>query len=159
MLEVKAVYDSELEQCTQTFDGVEWKSAALSEAARPCNKCGSHLIYRLDQTRKGSGFADAECRQCGARIDAITLMETALEAHFEFESHSAVKEGGQDPVGLCPECGTKTYVTWQDENQCVNCFMELEACVRCGESLTPDNVSDESSELCSYCSYKMSKDD
>jgi DNA-directed RNA polymerase subunit M/transcription elongation factor TFIIS len=159
MLDVKEVYDRELKQCQETFDGVEWKSKALSEAARPCNKCGSHLVYRLDQFRNESGFADAECRQCGEKIDAVTLMETALEAHFEYESFSSVKDGGEDPLALCPECGTKTYVIWEEENQCVNCFMQLEDCVRCGETLTPNNVSDDSSELCGYCSHLMSKDD
>jgi DNA-directed RNA polymerase subunit M/transcription elongation factor TFIIS len=159
MLDVKEVYDRELKQCRATFDGVEWQSNALSEAARPCHKCGSHLVYRLDQTRNESGFADAECRQCGAKMDAVTLMETALEAHFEYESYSAVKDGGEDPLGICPECGTKTYVIWDEENQCVNCFTQLEACIRCGESLTPNNVSDDSSKLCGYCSNLASKDD
>jgi hypothetical protein len=117
------------------------------------------LVYRLDQTRNESGFADAECRQCGAKMDAVTLMETALEAHFEYESYSAVKDGGEDPLGICPDCVTKTYVAWDEENQLRNCFMQLESCIRCGEALTPINVSDDSNELCGYCSNSMSRDD
>ncbi|WP_342710589.1 hypothetical protein AAFG13_41495 [Bradyrhizobium sp. B124] len=159
MLGAKELYDRELKQCTETFDGVDWKSESLSQAARPCPKCSSHLVYRLDQTRNESGFADAQCRQCGEKIDAITLMETALEAHFEYESYSSVKDGGEDPLGLCPECTAKTYVIWEEENQCTNCFLSLEDCDRCGEPLTPNNVSDDSSSLCGYCSNLMSKDD
>jgi predicted RNA-binding Zn-ribbon protein involved in translation (DUF1610 family) len=159
MLGAKELYDRELKQCTETFDGVDWKSESLSQAARPCPKCGSHLVYRLDQTRTESGFADAQRRQCGEKIDAITLMETALEAHFEYESHFAVKDGGEDPLSRCPECTTKTYVIWEEENQCTNCFLSLEDCDRCGEPLTPNNVSDDSSSLCGYCSNLMSKDD
>jgi predicted RNA-binding Zn-ribbon protein involved in translation (DUF1610 family) len=159
MLRAKELYDRELKQCTETFDGVDWKSESLSQAARPCPKCGSHLVYRLDQTRTESGFADAQCRQCGEKIDAITLMETALEAHLEYESHFAVKDGGEDPLSRCPECTTKTYVIWEEENQCTNCFLSLEDCDRCGEPLTPNNVSDDSSSLCGYCSNLMSKDD
>jgi predicted RNA-binding Zn-ribbon protein involved in translation (DUF1610 family) len=113
MLNAKQLYERELKQCTETFDGIEWKSQALSEASRPCPKCGSHLVYRLDQSRNESGFADAQCRQCGEKIDAIRLMEAALEAHFEYESYSSVKDGGEDPLGLCPECATKTYVIWK----------------------------------------------
>jgi predicted RNA-binding Zn-ribbon protein involved in translation (DUF1610 family) len=159
MLNVKALYERELKQCTETFDGVDWKSDALSEAARPCPKCGSHLVYRLDQTRSESGFADAQCRQCGEKIDAITLMETALEAHFEYERYSAAKDGGEDPLGMCPECTTKTYVIFNEENRCTNCFLSLEECDRCHEPLTPNNVSDDSSSLCGYCSNLFSKDD
>jgi predicted RNA-binding Zn-ribbon protein involved in translation (DUF1610 family) len=159
MLNVKDLYDRELKQCSETFDGVDWKSQALSDASRLCPKCGSHLVYRLDQTRNESGFADAQCRQCGEKIDAITLMETALEAHFEYESHSSVKDGGEGPLGICPECATKTYISWEEENQCVNCLLELANCERCGESLTPDNVSDDGSSLCGYCAYQISKDD
>jgi predicted RNA-binding Zn-ribbon protein involved in translation (DUF1610 family) len=152
MLNAKQLYERELKQCTETFDGIEWKSQALSEASRPCPKCGSHLVYRLDQSRNESGFADAQCRQCGEKIDAIRLMEAALEAHFEYESYSSVKDGGEDPLGLCPECATKTYVIWNEENQCTNCFISLESCDRCHVSLTPINVSDDSSSLCGYCS-------
>ena len=46
MLGAKELYDRELEQCTETFDGVDWKSESLSQAARPCPKCGSHLVSR-----------------------------------------------------------------------------------------------------------------
>lgn len=159
MLSTKALYERELKQCTETFDGVDWRSQALSDASRPCPKCGSHLVYRPDRTRSESGFADAQCRQCGEKIDAITLMETALEAHFEYESYSSVKDGGEDPLGICPECGTKTYVTWEEENQCTNCFISLESCDVCHTDLTPNNVSDESSSLCAYCSNLLSKDD
>jgi DNA-directed RNA polymerase subunit M/transcription elongation factor TFIIS len=159
MLNAKELYDRELKQCTETFDGVDWRSESLAQAARPCPKCGSHLVYRLDQSRNESGFADAQCRQCGEKIDAITLMETALEAHFEYESYSSVKDGGENPLGTCPECTTKTYVIWAEENQCTNCFLSLEDCDRCGEPLTPNNVSDDSSSLCGYCGNLMSKDD
>jgi hypothetical protein len=159
MLNAKALYERELKQCTETFDGVDWQSQALSEAARPCPKCGSHLVYRLDQTKSESGFADAQCRQCGDKIDAISLMEAALKAHFEYESYASVKDGGEDPLGICPECGTNTYVMFNEENQCTNCFTSLEECDRCHASLTPNNVSEDSSSLCSYCSNLMSKDD
>jgi hypothetical protein len=159
MLAAKDLYDRELKQCKATFDDVEWKSQALSEAARPCPHCGSHLVYRVNQTNSESGFADAQCRQCGEKIDAITLMETALEAHFESESYHAAKEGSESPLGMCPECATNTYVIWDEENQCVNCFISLEDCDRCGEPLTPNNVSDDSSSLCGYCSNAMAKDD
>lgn len=159
MLDVKAVYDRELALCTETFEGVEWKSESLADAARPCPKCSSHLVYRLDQSRPESGFADAQCRQCGEKIDAVTLMETALAAYFEVESYIAGKEGGDPPLGTCPECGTETYIRFNHENQCVNCFMELETCARCGEGLTPNTVSGDSSALCGYCANLLTKDD
>jgi hypothetical protein len=159
MLDVKAVYDRELAVCEKTFEGVNWESNALSEAAKLCPNCNSALVYRLDQSRDEAGFADAECRQCGEKIDAITLMETALEAHFEYESYSSAKDGNEDPLGVCPECSTKTYVRWNEENQCVNCHLELEDCARCGEQLTPNNLSDTSSSLCGYCANLFSKDD
>ncbi|CAM5413869.1 hypothetical protein AFEL58S_02237 [Afipia felis] len=159
MLAVKAVYDRELRQCIETFDGVDWQSESLSKASRPCPKCGSHLVYRIDQSRSEAGFADAQCRQCGERIDAIALMEAALDAYFEAESHWAAKDGLESPLGVCPECATRTYICWEEENQCTNCHLELGNCARCNEALTPNNVSDESSSLCGYCANLMSKDD
>jgi len=79
MLDVKEVYDRELKQCRATFDGVDWKSESLSRASRPCPGCGSHLVYRVDQSKSDAGYADAKCNQCGEEIDVIKLMETTLE--------------------------------------------------------------------------------
>lgn len=159
MLEVKAFHDRELAECHKSFDGVDWKSAALGEAAMLCPECGSHLVFRKDTSKTHVQYADAVCRACGAEIAAEKLVEAALEAHFEVEAHVSVKDGGDPPLNICPECGVTAYITWNEENGCAWCETTLEECGRCGVGLTPDNVSDANSTLCSYCDHLMSKDD
>lgn len=104
-------------------------------------------------------YADAVCRACGTEIAAENLVEAALEAHFEVEAHVAAKDGGDPPLNVCPECGVTAYVSWNEESGCAWCETTLEECGRCGVRLTPGNVSDANSTLCSYCDYLMSKDD
>ncbi len=159
MLEVKAFHDRELAECRKSFDAVDWKSAAMDEAALLCPECGSHLVLRKDISKTNLQYAEAECRVCGADISAEKLVETALEAHFEMEAHIAAKDGGEKPLYHCPECGVNAYLIWDLENGCVWCETSLEECARCHVSLTPDNVSDGSSSFCSYCDHVMSKDD
>lgn len=159
MLEVKAFHDRELAECRGSFDGIDWKSAAMSEAAPLCPECASHLVFRKDGTRSDLQYADAVCRACGEQISAEKLVEVALDAHFEVEAHVAVTNGGEPPLYICPECGVTAYVIWNEENGCVWCETSLEACSVCSVGLTPDNVSDSNSTLCSYCDNQMSRDD
>jgi hypothetical protein len=86
------------------------------------------------------------------------LIEASLEVHFEMESYTAIKHGGEDPLHDCPECSARAYITWGEENGCV-CRTELGECLRCKTGLTPNNVSWDNSDLCSYCDHIMSKDD
>jgi DNA-directed RNA polymerase subunit M/transcription elongation factor TFIIS len=159
LLEVKAVHDRELAACRKSFDGIDWKSTAMAEAVAVCPECSSHLVIRKDSSKTGLQYADAACRACGAEISAEKLVEAALEAHFEMEAHIAAKDGGEPPLYLCPECGVTAYVIWDEENGCVWCETSLEECARCAVGLTPDNVADANSSLCSYCDNLMSKDD
>jgi hypothetical protein len=157
--EVRNVYERELAQCRATFEGVEWDSESMAEAALSCPTCGSHLVEQTDMDNKELQYADAQCRMCGTKITAERLVETALDAYFGVESHVAVKDGGDPPLYDCPECTIRAYVIWGEENHCVWCGTVLEACEFCGEGLTPNNVSPESNRICDYCAYKMSKDD
>lgn len=159
MLDVRAVYERELADCKRTFEGVEWKSASMAEAALCCPACGSHLVERKDTTRSSHQYADALCRACGADSSAEQIIEAALEQYFEVESYVAAKDGAEQPVFDCSECSVKAYVIWDGENGCVWCGTSLGKCLRCHAGLTPDNVSWDNNDLCSYCDNLMSKDD
>jgi hypothetical protein len=98
-------------------------------------------------------------KACGEIIPAEKLIEATLEAHFETKSYVAATDGGDQPVYLCPECSVKAYVIYDEENGCVWCGLTLDKCGRCSCELTPDIVSAESNQMCSYCNHIMSKDD
>lgn len=159
MLDVRNVYDRELAECRRTFEGVDWKSAAMSEAALLCPVCSSHLVERKDLSKSHHEYADAKCRACGADISADKLMEVALEEHFSTESYIAAKDGGEEPLYMCPECTVNAYVIWDGENACAWCGLSLGECWRCHTSLTPNNVDSDNNESCDYCGHMMSKDD
>ena len=159
MLDVKAVFDGELAACDASFANVDWESHAMANAPRVCPNCGSRLVQQRDSANEAHENADASCRQCGVSIDAQDLVEAALKALFERDNHEAYKNGGGPSLGRCPECNLETYVMSGDENGCAWCELELGECQRCFTDLTPDNVSWDSNEFCSYCDNAMSKDD
>jgi hypothetical protein len=159
MLDVRSVYEKELAACRSTFVGVNWISGEMAQAALCCPRCESHLVARLDVTKQEQCYADARCRACGEKCSAEELVESTLKKHFEVESHVAAKDGDISPLGTCPECSLETYVQWNEENQCAGCGLVLETCGRCETELTPDNVSWDDYQYCSYCDHIMSKDD
>ena len=159
MLGVRDVYERELAECKSTFEKVDWFSKSMSEAAIVCPECSSHLVEQKDRTNTSRQSAYALCRACGANITAERLIEAALEAHFEAENYLAAKDGGQKALYNCAECSLETYVIWEEEDGCVWCETVLGQCGMCDEHLTPDSVSYDDLHLCSYCDYKMSKDD
>jgi len=102
-----------------------------------------------------------KCRACGAKSNAEDLIVHTLAAHFQYEHHVAVKDGGEEPLHNCPECGAEAYIDYDEENACAYCGFSLEGqtCGRCGEAITPYTVSADNNGFCSYCDYQMSKDD
>jgi hypothetical protein len=159
MLEVKAVYDKELAECEASFDKVDWKSAAMTNAKRICSACGSRLLHQKNSKNTVHENADATCRQCGTDLDAHEVIETALKKRFANHDYTAMTDGGDAAIDRCPECSYETYVMYDEENQCAWCQLELESCARCDETLTPNNVAFDSNQLCSYCDHVVSKDD
>lgn len=158
-LNIRAVYERELDQCRKSFEGIDWRSQSLSEAARICPECQSHLVERTNLNDPCHQNIEAKCRACGVDIDAEKLIETALEEHFAFESHVAGKDGGERPLYTCPECSLETYVIFNGENGCAWCEESLEECGICHVALTPENVAWDNSHLCGYCDNLLSKDD
>lgn len=159
MLNVKEVYEQELKICRSSFDSVKWHSGVLSEAAFNCPYCHSDLVAQHDANNKDCQSVNATCRSCAAEITAETLVEHTLAVHFEAEAYIAATDGGEDPLGICAECGLETYIIDGDEVGCAWCGTVLGSCARCATSLTPTSVSADRSTLCSYCDNVMSKDD
>lgn len=156
MLEVRSVYERELEQCEMTFERVDWKSEALAEAPKVCPECGSHLVEQTDPENTKYENAKARCRACGEEIEAEKLVETAIDEHLSL-SHRDIKYGAEPDHTNCHECSLKTYVL--AENKCVWCRATLGTCLICDEQLTPDNKDPDGDNLCSYHAHVLSKDD
>lgn len=159
MLDVRDVYEKELEVCRSTFDIIDWRSASVAEAALLCPSCKSHLVAQKDASNTEQEAIKAYCRACGADIEVEQLIEVALDAHFEVEAHVAVKDGGEPPVYTCPECALETYVIWNEEQGCAWCGFVLGDCIICSSGLTPNTVSYDDHTVCAYCDNVMAKGD
>lgn len=160
MLEVKTVYEQELRSCKASFQAIEWASPTLEDAPKVCPTCASELIAQVDPDNSDRQSIKARCRACGFEFDGEALVVSALDSRFSAEDHVAIKDGGSPSVYNCPECGVEAYLMIDGETGCAWCEYVLEGeCARCSETLTPDNVSFDNSDFCSYCDHVMSKDD
>lgn len=159
MLEVRAVYEKELENCRASFGKIKWRSNVMAEIALNCPECQSDLVAQIDVDNTDYQSADAECRSCGSDISAEKAMVHALQMHFDLDNYMAAKDGGEEPLQTCPECGLDTYVLSEEETGCAWCELVLDECGRCSTALTPSNVSFDNSAFCSYCDHLLSKDD
>jgi hypothetical protein len=159
MLEAKELYDNELRKCKATFEKVEWEYSFLQDAKRACPQCSSELIAQDDPHNKDYRGIDGTCESCGEDIAADQLIESMLIDAFYSKMYSAMTDGGESPVGACPECAYKTYVMSEEYTGCVWCGKKLKVCVRCDAGLMPDNVSPDNLNFCGYCHHTMTKDD
>lgn len=159
MLDARGVYERELAACRQTFENVDWPVGLLAEARLSCPECQSDLVAQQAPENTHHQSLDCRCRLCGHGFSAEQAIEQALETYFETESYVAMTDGGDQPVLDCPECGLATYLLSEEHVGCVWCGLVLGECGRCMEGLTPDNVSPDNLNLCSYCNHLMQKDD
>ena len=159
MIEIRGVYEKELERCRAGFKDVEWISSTLASAPYNCPRCHSDLVIQDDPKWSKSHDAYVRCLACGERIDPQQAMERALELHFELESYIAATDGADAPLDTCPDCGVDSYIMSDQEVGCANCGLVLGECGRCHTALVPSNVDADSHGLCSYCGHLFSKDD
>ena len=159
MLEVRDIYESELDFCRKSFEKIAWPSQYLTKAEISCTECGSDLVEQDDPKNKCYQSLLCRCRRCGNNISSNEAMAKALESHFYTEIYIATTDGGEPPVETCPECGFEIYLLTEEEVGCVSCGLVLGECLRCGNSLIPHDTSFEDSRYCCYCFNQVSKDD
>ena len=52
MLDVRAFYERELNECRSSFDNVDWISSSLAGAQKVCPECNSYLVEQIDPSNK-----------------------------------------------------------------------------------------------------------
>ena len=159
MLDVRTVYDEELKTCRATFSNIEWNSSILADAPRLCVECGSELVAQNNHQNSNMQQIEANCRSCGATIGAERLIEYSIAKHMDGQPITSVRFGGHAPLQDCPECSLLAYVVGSGDDGCVWCECKLGECVFCETKLTPDDVDSHDNRMCSYCGYKLHKDD
>ena len=159
LLSTRTVYEQELEECRQTFAEVCWIADILAGKAMRCPHCGNDLVAQLDSENSEQEQMACRCRACGKDVLPEQAVETTLQAHYAGEAYVAATDGGDPPLHMCPECGTEAYLLTYEHTGCAWCGEKLGTCVLCEEPLTPENVPFDDTRWCSYCAYKMSKND
>ena len=161
LLENNKLFQQELDACRRTIDGLVWKTNGGQIASEEfvCPGCGSKLIKQLDPDNTDQDDARFICSACGEDCDIVPLMVAAVAEAYAADAYIAMTDGGEPPVGTCPECGEETYVF--SEGGCALCDFELSddaRCALCGERLTLDDY-EQGAGLCSYHRWQAEKAD
>ncbi len=157
LVELEEVYKAERDACSRKMDEITWsnETAQLWITSATCNKCGSDLVKPTADSALEDEDAEFECSACGERWSRIDLLKVCGSPHH---SHRSIMEGGEDPVGICPQCGNEGYDTV--EQQCAFCGERGPyECVRCGNEIPAGELSYDDGDLCGFCAHMTSKDD
>ena len=161
LLEEAKVFKEEKDACMASFENVEWNSGALEESVEElhCPNCLSSLIKNESSQGVSQDDVRLVCSECGEILERETAFEDALVESKRVENYIAVKDGGEESLGNCPECHREMYVF--EENKCANCDFSIEGytCSRCSEPLRLDDCQFGDYEWCSYCAHMISKPD
>jgi hypothetical protein len=151
MLEVTEVYEKEFAECKAAMKSEDWESKALAVGIieLACQECGSDLLR--------PAVADDEtvlaCSKCGETESRDSYVPRAIDA-LDGVAYEAMKDGGDNPFAMCPECGEETYI--MAEKQCALCHHELEhTCERCGCDIPASEMM--CSPNCGYCAHMEQK--
>lgn len=142
-----------VEACRNSRDYVSDVPAPMARiwAGIRCGDCGSELI----RVTEGDFYPNIElvCDACGAEPSTAATLSAALKDEYGFERYQAVKDGEEDPLGICPECFEETYLI--SEDQCMLCLdsRSYQSCIRCDQQLGLDEQ--DNSGICGYCVHIM----
>ena len=161
LLENHDVYVKQLEACRATLEAAPWSSEAARQAFPEfiCPSCQSALVRWRGTNAAKTADIELFCAACGAAVEMGEVIAPALGETFASESYLAAKDGGDQPIGECPECWAETYVF--EEGRCAACdfVMPVDAfCAVCHNGLTTEEYR-EHRHLCSYHAHLMAKDD
>ena len=159
ILQVREAYEVEAKACKDTLEAINWPRSAIAEMTLCCPNCGSGLVAQRDPANSDPHSMVCSCRACANELDPEEVVEKTLRSHFALEAYIAMTDGDEEPFGMCPECGRETYLWGSENDGCTMCGAVLGECVFCGEQLSPWSVSGDDDSWCSYCHYKMHKDD
>lgn len=155
LLDVSNVYEKEKQDCMQLLEKANWPSEVVKKGVMStvCGACGSDLLKPVEDSFHEINL---ECSSCGNREGPDSYAERAVSSALADEAYSALKDGGESPIGSCPECGQEAYV--MEERRCAACGNEAEhTCIRCGNEIPAEEML--CSPLCGYCEHMSSKDD
>ncbi len=148
---VQKEYKAQLERCKRSWQHLDTESEKIKNTELYCPNCSSNLIEFDKQS-------NCACRFCNEKLDRENFLEKFIEKHFYWEHYYSVKEGGEEPVGSCPNCGKDTFIV--DEKKCAVCGLYLEdlTCQYCGDEMPVCELGGDNG-YCSYCNQVRMKDD
>ncbi|WP_321903936.1 hypothetical protein [Paraburkholderia tropica] len=159
LLEENDVYERELAICHTAMDQVDWLSAAAERVGGHirCPHCGSELVKPDKPDVENLEQLVFHCASCGKGSDFDNVIEAAVDDCYAGEIYVAATDGGDPPVGTCPECTKETFIV--AEGRCIACSGKLEftRCLICSASLGPDDQ--DNNGLCSYHAWQADRDD
>ncbi|WP_434627085.1 hypothetical protein [Chromobacterium sp. CV08] len=159
LLTQNEVYERELASCHDAMGVIRWKLAPGSRIAAyiRCVYCGSELVKPLDPNIGYHEELIFHCAACAQDSNFDQIIEDAVDDCYAVDSYIAIKDGGDEPVAMCPNCVRHTFIC--ENGVCIACEEGLHHsnCEVCGEALGPDDQ--EYGGLCGYHAWQAQRDD
>ena len=165
LLKEESVHCEELARKTDDFNKVTWFSPDVERIflRYRCSACDSDLIRIENKIMPAcdATMVSFVCRNCGQQW---TYSELTKEIADELSTLNAMelKDGGQEIIGFCPECGEETYCS--DGDVCLQCGAKGPFyCSRCEIEIPMcELLTYAETEMCGWCAHmeeRMLEDD
>lgn len=153
MLQVKEIYDAEMEACSKSLEAVSWYFPEIAESTEcfRCPHCDSSLIKVVDTKARADQILFV-CSVCNEGSSHTDVVGPAIAENFTL-SYREIAKGAEPLTRHCPECGHDALLV--EHGQCAACFYELEYthCCLCEAQLSVDEQHLDG--YCGYCAHMM----
>lgn len=159
-LEADEIYRKEKDICTQSLSQIDWTYPILMEGLKEirCPNCQSDLIMAC-QNNKYTPAKNMHlvCKKCQNEFDFEEVIEQCLHEALWADAFISIKDGGESPYDICPNCSKETYYFY--EEGCLACgYKQTEKrCAVCHTEL--DLEESYEGNLCSYHRWQAERDD
>lgn len=159
LLDVATVYEKELAECKDEMAALDWSSSHMEQVSEclRCRHCDSELLKPISTDMRSHSSSIFRCSFCGLDSDLDDIIEVAVGECYYAESYFAMTDGGDQPLGMCHECGKETFL--YEAGECLACAATLRyhECTVCGATLGPEEQRFKG--LCGYHGWQAEKDD
>lgn len=126
----------------------------LGKCAKTCPECGENFLICDD---------GVQCIFCGYIDSGECAARNYIENIMNISSYSTIKDGGEFPQYVCPECSEESLVMDVD-NKTVFCFscgytIPIEDLVFCAECNQPFEDSEDDGCICNACFKQLVEND
>ena len=157
-LQEKNVFEQECKDRDKEFEQLIWSSYKIKNyfKAFQCPECGCQIVSVFNHDKRKAEDELFTCRCCNTHFEYDEILDSIID-DFSRKEFLAIKDGGEEEIVFCPECGEGKYIV--SEQTCFACGVEGPfVCDFCEDEVPPSElVTYSETGQCGRCDHLFEK--